>query len=360
MPDDELFRAAKEQRLSTAEEVSRQVKRMMLDQKIKSLCTDFGMQWLKIKKVLSAVPDRDLFPQYYKRKIWSPGHSMIIEQLLLFETILVEDRSILEFVHADYGYLNRQLMDWYGIPPEDVLAYRPQYVDYEDFFRIKWPSSHRGGAITSGAMLLSTSTPVRTSPVYRGNWILNVILNDPPPPPPAAVPAIDEKDAKKNRHLNIREKLEMHKLDSACASCHDRIDPVGFPLERYDPVGRWRNRYANGERIDTNGRIVGKDFDGGARLKLILARERVTFVRAFVKHVMRYALGRDLHFTDEPAITTITNRVIKQNCRFSAVIREIVLSRPFREMTTPAEAIAESRQSRAMPQKFLPEGQVRQ
>ncbi|MDA7924279.1 DUF1592 domain-containing protein, partial [Mariniblastus sp.] len=184
MPDDELFQAAKERRLLTNKQLRYQVNRMLDDPKSKSLATEFGMQWLKVQDVASVLPDKTLYPQYYVKSNQRPppAISMMIEQLLFFESVMVENRRITEFIASEYAYLNRQLMDWYAVDPEQVLGYSPPIDRFEDFFRIKWPNGHRGGVLSSGAMLISTSTTTRTSPVYRGAWILDVIYNSPPPP----------------------------------------------------------------------------------------------------------------------------------------------------------------------------------
>ncbi|MFT5302130.1 MAG: hypothetical protein ACI87E_001247 [Mariniblastus sp.] len=331
MPDDELFQAAKERRLTNPLDLERQVSRMMEDRKIKSLATEFGMQWLKVHKAASAIPDRERFPEYYQEKIIPPpAVSMMIEQLLFFESVMVENRSIEEFVSSDFGFLNRQLMNWYGVDPKAVLGYTPPIGDFEDFFRIKWPNGHRGGVLSSGAMLISTSTTTRTSPVYRGAWILDVVFNAPPPPAPANIPSLEQAEDGLHSQLNVRDKLAKHREDPACASCHDRIDPMGFAFEMFDAVGRWRGKYENGDPIDSSGEINGESFRGSAVFKNVILREKSRFVRAFVEHTMKYALGRQLHYSDAPEIRRISELVIKQNCRFRSVIKQIVLSEMFR------------------------------
>ncbi len=330
MPDDELFQAAAEDRLRTDADLDYQVRRMMADRRVKSLATDFGMQWLKVARLYSARPDKDLFPNWYLVDGDSPGISMAIEQLLLFETILVEDRSILEFVQADYAYLNRPLMDWYFVNPAEALGYTPPQDAYEDFFRIKWPNLHRGGAITSGAMLVSTSATTRTSPVYRGAWVLEVIFNRPPPPPPPEVPALEAVEVPGHSPKNVRERLEQHRLNPTCAVCHDRIDPLGFALEKFDPLGRFRPDYGQNVPIDATGNLYGEEFDGAARFKNVILRQKERFVIGFVEHVAQYALGRQLRASDQEEIERIASRVADRDYRFSAVIREIVLSDLFR------------------------------
>lgn len=332
MPDDALFQAARENRLNNAAGLERQVDRMMDDRRIKSLATDFGMQWLKVQKAASAFPNFTLFADYHagRGKLPPPAVSMMIEQLLLFEAIMVENRSILEFVSSDFSYLNRQLMDWYQIDPKTALGYSPPLEDFEDFFRVKLPNRNRGGVITSGAMLVSTSTTKRTSPVYRGAWILDVIFNAPPPAPPANVPPLEQADKHLAVKLSPREKLAQHRLDPACASCHDRMDPLGFALEAFDAVGRWRQKDESGDPIDSSGAVNGQVYDGPASFKNAILRTKIRFVRAFVEHTMKYALGRQLHYSDEPEIRRITHEVMAQNYRFRAVIKEVVLSEMFR------------------------------
>lgn len=332
MPDDQLFQAARERRLTKPQYLERQVDRMMDDPKIKSLATDFGMQWLKVSKIASALPDKTRFPEYYKSiaTMPPPALSMMIEQLLFFEAVMVENRSIQEFIASDFGYLNRQLMDWYLINPKTALGYTPALENFEDFFRVKWPNGHRGGVMSSGAMLISTSTTTRTSPVFRGAWILDVIFNSPPPPAPGNVPPLEPAEASGLVKLNVRDKLAQHRENPACASCHDRIDPMGFAFEMFDAVGRWRGKYDTGDKIDSTGEINGDAFEGSARFKNVILRDKSRFVRAFTEHTIKYALGRQLHFSDEPEIRRMTEEVIKQNCRFRSVIKQVVLSKMFR------------------------------
>lgn len=336
MPDDALFQAAREKRLTTSVGLSAEVERMMKDRRIKSLSTDFGMQWLKVQKVTSAIPERTRFPSYYKINMAPPAVAMMIEQMLFFETVMIENRSIEEFISSDFAYLNRQLMDLYQLDCKKVLGYTPPEEEFEDFFRIRWPNDHRGGVITSGAMLISTSTTTRTSPVYRGAWILDVIYNAPPPAPPANVPPLEPAEGDPGVVLNVRKKLEQHRLDPACASCHDRMDPPGLALEKFDAIGRWRNQYESGDPIDARGEFEGVEFDGASRFKSVVLRNKSRFVKAFVEHTMKYALGRQLHFSDQPEIRRVTKKVMEQDGRFRSVIEQVVLSESFRRFHDPA------------------------
>lgn len=333
MPDDELFQAAREGRLSTENQLRFQVDRMLDDPKSKSLATEFGMQWLKVQEVASVLPDKSLYPEYYAKSNQRPppAISMMIEQLLFFESVMVENRRITEFIASDYAYLNRQLMDWYSVDPEEVLGYSPPVNRFEDFFRIKWPNGHRGGVLSSGAMLISTSTTTRTSPVYRGAWILDVIFNSPPPPAPADVPPLDATLGDQSADFSVREKLAIHRENEACATCHNVIDPPGFAFEMFDAVGKWRSTYANGKKVDSSGEIRGDEFVGSERFKNVVLRDKSRFVRAFVEHTMKYALGRQLEFADQPEIRRIAEAVGEQDFRFRAVITEVVLSGLFRK-----------------------------
>ena len=337
MPDAELLQAAKEGRLNQPSGLVEEVRRMMRHERIKSLATDFGMQWLKVASVNSARPDRDLFPKFYDSKIHPTATSMIVEQLLFFETILVEDRNIMEFINADWGYLNRNLMDWYGQNPAEVLGYTPDREAYEDFFRIKWSNKHKGGVITAGATLVSTSATTRTSPVYRGAWILDVIFNKPPPPPPANVPALEAADKKAGHSLNVRERLQLHRADPNCAVCHNRMDPLGFALEKFDPVGRFRKSYPNADKIDATGSVFNEDFDGAARFKAVISHNERQFVQGFTEHLLKYALGRRLEVSDRKQVQQIVDAVIRRGKNFSAVVEEVVLSDLFRSPPTTVE-----------------------
>ena len=330
MPDDHLFQAARDGRLGTKDGVTVEVRRMLRDKKIKSLATDFGMQWLKSASVNSARPDRDMFPDFYYSKTHTPGVSMMIEQLLYFETIMVEDRNIMEFIHSDWGYLNRNLMDWYSMNPKKILGYTPDRNSFEDFFRIKWSNLHKGGVISAGATMIGNSTTTRSSPVYRGTWILDVILNRPPPPPPAAVPALEDIVDTPGRPLNVRQRLEQHRLDPTCAVCHDRIDPTGFAFEKFDAVGRFRQNYPNGSKVDARGTLFGEEYEGAARFKAVLLRHEREFVQGFTEHMLKYALGRRLESSDNKDIQAIVDKVIQRGKNFSAVVEEIVLSDLFR------------------------------
>ena len=331
MPDEKLLVLANQGQLVTKEQVLQQAQRMMQDKKVKSLATDFGMQWLKVNRLLSSLPDKDKFKNFYQRKKQPIGVAMAIEQLLLFETILVENRSILDFVDADFAYLNLDLLCWYGLDPESHVGFKLKNEAPHDFFRINLGKNRkRGGAIVSGATLVLTSTSLRSSPVFRGSWILQTIFNRPPPPPPANVPALDKiKIDDTGKLLNPREKLRLHRKDPNCSSCHSRIDPLGFGLEQFDAVGKFRHRYENGDAIDSHGEFEGERFDHASGLKSSILRKQNLFVKAFVEHLLRYAINRELTLADDAEVERIAQAVINDDCRFHAVIEHLVTSSIF-------------------------------
>ena len=330
MPDDELLQAAKEHQLSDRRLVEKQVSRMLLDPKAKSLATDFGMQWLKIRKVATAAPEKSMFGDFYRRvnaPLWT---SMQIEQLLLFETIMVENRNILEFIDADFAYFNNDLMRWYSPSSFEPIGFKPDHDGFDDFFRVKLTSRVRGGVLTSGAMLASTSATTRTSPVYRGAWIAEVIFNRPPPPPPDNIPELEAAVVQIGKTQDIRSMLAEHRKNSACASCHDRIDPLGLAFEHYDVVGRRRAKYGDGQPVDSAGELYGVPFTTAPKFKLALVQKHSEkFVRAFTEHVLKYALSRSLDYSDEVHLLSMTNQVIEKRNRFAEVIRAVALSPPF-------------------------------
>ena len=270
MPDDELLQAAKENQLSDRRLVEKQVSRMLLDPKAKSLATDFGMQWLKVRKVGTAAPEKKMFGDFYRRinaPIWT---SMQIEQLLLFETIMIENRNILDFIDADFAYLNNDLMRWYSHSSFEPIGFTPDHDNYDDFFRVKLTSRVRGGVLTSGAFLASTSATTRTSPVYRGAWIAEVIFNRPPPPPPDNVPELEAAIVQIGETQDVRSMLAEHRKNAACASCHNRIDPLGLAFEHYDVVGRRRVKYGDDQPVDSAGELFGVPFTTAPKFKLVL------------------------------------------------------------------------------------------
>jgi hypothetical protein len=313
MPDEELRLMADQRMLRKPEVLAAQVRRMLKDARARSLVEEFGGQWLQFRALESASPDRERFPQFedYLRL------SMKRETELFFETIVREDRSILEFIEADYTFLNERLARHYGI--DGVTG--PQ------FRRIELTDARRGGVLTQGSILTVSSYATRTSPVLRGKWILENLLNAPPPPPPPGVDNIDEE--KVGSASSLREQLEAHRKNAICAACHRRMDPLGFGLENFDAVGAWRTEDGKFP-VDATGTLPdGRTFSGPIELKTILKAEREAFAKAVTSKLLTYALGRGLEAYDRRTVRTIARRLPAADYRFSSLVVEIVNSAPF-------------------------------
>jgi len=325
--------------------LERQVRRMLLDPRSRALSENFARQWLRLDQLVTAVPDFDRFEEYYARigcEQWKFGLQTMVEPLLLFESIQVEDRSIMLLVDSNYAYRSNELQAWYANPQKPFGNKQNRNrlnTKVQDFNRKALNTRREGGVITTAAILTMTSTPLRTSPIKRGAWVATVIFNDPPPPPPDVVPEIEEDDAAiAASGLTIRQRLKEHATNQSCASCHAKIDPLGFVLESYDPVGRWRDKYTGGLPVDASGKLFGEDeFKNIVEFKdAILARPE-EFMRGFSEHLLSYALGRELKVTDKPAVDRITRKVMADHGRFSTVVVEIAKSLPFRNKTNQKE-----------------------
>ncbi len=343
IPDKELIKSARSGRLTTPSELKKQVERMIEDPKCQSLSQNFARQWLRLDQLITAVPDFDRFQTYYARigcEQWKFGLQTMLEPLLLFESIMVEDRSIMLLVDSKYSYRTDEMESWYQDKvPFKNKGNRNRFNTFNQVFRKRSLSSRReGGIATTAATLTMTSSPLRTSPIIRGAWVATVLLNRPPPPPPDVVPEIEADDRKiEEKGLTIRERLKEHQENQSCASCHDKIDPLGFALESYDAVGRWRDQYSSGLKIDSSGKLFGKDFKDVIGLKNILLQEPQYFMRAFSEHLLSYALGRELALSDKPAVDLITKRVLAEHGKFSTVVLEITKSYPFLYKTNQQE-----------------------
>jgi mono/diheme cytochrome c family protein len=345
IPDEELLNAAKRGELRDAKALERQVRRMLLDRRSRALSENFARQWLRLDQLVTAVPDFDRFEVYYSRRgceQWKFGLQTMIEPLLLFESIQVEDRSIMLLIDSNYAYRSNELQAWYVNPqkPFGNKQNRDRFnTNAQDFSRRALNTRKEGGVITTAAILTMTSTPLRTSPIKRGSWVATVIFNDPPPPPPDVVPEIEEDDAAiAASGLTIRQRLKEHASKQSCASCHAKIDPLGFVLESYDPVGRWRDKYVGDLPIDSKVKLFGEvEVDDVVGFKDAILERPEEFMRGFSEHLLSYALGRELKVTDKPAIDRITRKVMEDHGRFSSVVVEIAKSLPFRNKTNQKE-----------------------
>tara|TARA_Y100001934_G_scaffold283198_2_gene401138 strand:+ start:2531 stop:4555 length:2025 start_codon:yes stop_codon:yes gene_type:complete len=325
-PDDDLIEMARQKRLHEPAMLEEQVDRMLRDRKLKRFCDSFPSQWLQLERIIASVPDPKRYPQFYFAKYRLSMH-MMLEPLLLFEAILVENRSILELIDSDITYRSEALDAWYKDQGKTKSRVRPTVVD---FARTQLTDRRQGGVITSAAVMTMTSSSVRTQPITRGAWMASVIFNNPPEPPPADVPPLVEND-KDTAHLTIREKLAIHRKRADCAGCHVKIDPLGFALENYDPTGFWREKYDNDRPVDVSGELFRKHkFTSIVEFKDAILAEKDRFTRAFAKHVLAFALGREITAADSPALQKITEETRKAGYKMHALIKQIVLSKPFR------------------------------
>jgi len=286
--------------------------------------SNFAGQWLQIRSLELASPDHDLFRLFDE----SLRTAMRKETELLFESILRDNRSVLEFLTADYTFVNERLARHYGM----------DNIKGDRFLRVSLQGTPRRGVLTHGSVLTVTSNPTRTSPVKRGKWVLDNLLNSPPPPPPPNVPELAE-NKEKGLSGTLRERMVQHRANPNCVSCHERMDPIGFGLENFDPIGKWREK--DGKLpIDSTGELSsGESFANARELLEILSRKKGhQFVRALSEKLLIYALGRGLEFPDRCAIDRIVANNARDNFRFSALLSEIIESTPFqmRRGETPA------------------------
>lgn len=315
MPDDELFELARKKALNKDEVLEAQTKRMLKDPKARALAENFGDQWLQIRNLKIVNPDRERFPNFDAKL----RADMARETETFFRAIVDEDRSVLDFLDADYAFVNERLARHYGLSG----------VQGEAFRRVKLTDGRRGGVLTQASVLTVTSNPTRTSPVKRGRWVLEQLLGTPPPPPPPNVPELkDDKNAELKGSL--RQRMEQHRADPNCASCHARMDPLGFGLENYDAVGAWREK-DGGFPIDSSGTLPnGASFQGPTDLKKILKGRSRDFARCLTEKMLIYALGRGLESRDRCVLDAIVEELPRRDYRFSALATAIVKSQPFR------------------------------
>jgi mono/diheme cytochrome c family protein len=320
IPDDELLDLAERGELGRPEVLAAQARRMLADPRSRTLATSFAAQWLHLRNLDDAVPDRRLFPDFDDNL----RQSMRRETELLFEEILREDRSVLGLLDSGHTYLNERLAKHYGIPHVYGTHFRRVALD---------PSSRRGGLLRHGSVLTVTSYATRTSPVLRGKWVLENLIGTPPPPPLPDVPALDDNTVSAN--LPGRERLKKHREQPACAVCHDRIDPVGFALENFDAVGRWRTLDMD-RPVDASGVLPdGTAIDGLAGLEAALVRRPDDFVTALSEKLLTYALGRGVSPSDGPAIRAIVRAAAGEQNKLSSIVVGVVTSVPFRMRKTP-------------------------
>ena len=314
MPDAELFRLAKRGELAKPDVLAAQVRRMVADPRSRALVENFAGQWLQIRNLAGVTPDPVKFPTFDD----SLRAAMKRETELFFGAVMKEDRSVVELIDADFTYLNERLANHYGIDGVSGPAF--QRVSLAK-------GSGRGGVLTHASILTITSNPTRTSPVNRGKWILEQILGTPPPPPPPDVDELEESEEAITSG-SLRERLEKHRAKAECATCHSKMDPLGFALENFDGIGAWRDLDGNFP-IDPTGELpTGETINGPAGLKKVL-KSRETFIRALAEKMLTYALGRGLEYFDKCAVDDICKDMKANGHRFSALLSGVVNSKPF-------------------------------
>ena len=326
LPDGELLDLARAGTLSDPKVLEGQVDRMLSDPKLKRFCDSFPTQWLQLDRIISSVPDEKVYPDfYYAPPSYRTTMDMMMEPLLLFETVLLENRPVLEFIDANYTYRSARLRKWLGEEPGDKIG-GPVTMK---FFRQPLSDRRQGGMITNSAVMTMTSGPHETKPITRGAWLAGVIFNSPPPPPPADVPPLP-KPEKEDANLTLRERFSAHRERADCAGCHEKLDPLGFALENFDPVGRWRDDYEGGLRVDSEGVLFRRhEFGDVVEFKDAILKERQRFVRALAGHMLAFALGRELSPSDSPALDRVAEATAAREYRMKAMIKAIVLSEPF-------------------------------
>ena len=321
IPDDQLLGLAIDGKLRQPAVLEQQVRRMLADRRSDALVTNFAGQWLYLRNLATASPDARLFPDFDDNL----RQAFRQETELFFESIVQEDRNVLDLLRARYTFVNERLARHYGIP--NVYGSRFRRVALGD-------DSVRGGLLGHGSILTVTSYSTRTSPVLRGKWVLENIVGTPPPPPPPNVPPLME-NIGSGKVLSMRERMAQHRVNPACSGCHQLMDPAGLSMENFDAIGRWRTRTEGGTAVDSSGGLPGGgSFEGVGGLRNALLARPELFVNTVTEKLMTYALGRGLEFYDAPAVRGIARSARANDYRFSSLVLGIVNSDPFQMRRT--------------------------
>jgi hypothetical protein len=326
-PDDELIALGAGGKLGDDEVLEKQTRRMLADPRAESLATNFAAQWLNLQNLKDALPDPLMFPNFDRNL----AISMRRETELLFDSVVHEDRNVLDLLTANYTFVDERLAKHYGIP--NVLGSR--------FRRVEIANETRRGLLGEAAILTLTSVANRTSPVQRGKWVMNVLLGVPPPAPPPNVPALKEA-AENTKPLSVRDRLEEHRRNPACASCHKLMDPIGFALENFDAVGVWRTN--DGEfRVDAGGQMYdGAKLDGPASLRRAILNHSDSFIRNFTENLLAFGLGRVPDYYDMPVVRSIDREAARNGDRFSSFVLGVVRSAPFQMRRAEGELVSQA------------------
>jgi mono/diheme cytochrome c family protein len=327
IPDEELLAAASQGRLSDRAELDRQVRRMLADPRSSALVANFAGQWLQVRNLKTLLPNSDEFPDFDDNL----RQAFARETNMFFESVIREDRNVLDLLTADYTFVNERLARHYGVPG----------IYGSQFRRITLADDVRRGLLGKGSLLAVTSHATRTSPVNRGKWVLENILGTPPAPPPPNVPALKEPEPGAATKT-MREQMVEHRANPTCASCHKVMDPIGFAMENFDAVGAWRSRDA-GAPIDASGELAdGSKVDGVVALRQALVSRPDVFVGALTEKLLTYALGRGLDYPDMPAVRSIVASASRDRYRFSSIVSGIVTSTPFQMRMKPVSEVVQA------------------
>ena len=326
-PDDELLKAAGAGRLSLPGGMQAQMRRMLADPKADALSTRFASQWLRLQDLEGTTPDPILYP-YADQTL---TRALQRETELFFDALVREDRSVLDLLTADFTYVNDRVARHYGLPN----------VSGQQFRRVTLPPSRRG-ILGHGSVLMLTSIADRTSPVMRGKWVMEVLLGTPPPPPPPNVPALEETagTGASGQTLSVRQRMEQHRSNPTCNSCHRVIDPLGLALENFDATGRYRIK-DGGAQVDTAGTLYdGTPIDGPDSLRQAVLRRKDVFLTSFTESLLTYALGRRVEPADMPLVRRIIRDAARRDYRISAFVQGVVDSAAFQRVRVPSETPA--------------------
>ncbi|QDV50091.1 DUF1592 domain-containing protein [Gimesia fumaroli] len=317
MPDEELMALADQGKLHEPPVLKDQVRRMLMAPRSRALFDGFGAQWLKLGNLHERTFDPEKFPQMNA----ALRTAMYDEARLFFESIVRENRSVANFIDSDFTFLNENLATIYGLE---------KTVTGPEMRKVSLTNGNRGGILGMPGVLAATSFPNRTSPVNRGVWVLEQVLGDHVPPAPPNVPSLEKQDQKQVASLTLRERTELHRSEAVCANCHRLLDPIGFGLENFDAIGRWRDQDENGQAIDASGELPGgKHFSNPQELKAIIAEQNAKFSRNLVERLLAYALCRRLEGYDEIVIDELMQKIAKDDYRMQTLITEVVTSYPF-------------------------------
>ncbi|MSO36608.1 MAG: DUF1592 domain-containing protein, partial [Acidobacteria bacterium] len=339
-PDAELSKLASLGRLTAPGIYEKQIARLIADPRSEALSKRFARQWLRLGDVEGVLPDAVAYP-YFDRTL---GDAFVKESELFFDSLVREDRSVMDLLTADYSFVNERVARHYGIPNVAGNAFR----------RVTLPAERRG-ILTHGSVLVLTSVADRTSPVMRGKWVMEVMMGSPPPPPPPNVPALEEtKGQVLGKVLTVRERMEEHRKNPQCTSCHRVIDPLGLALENFDVTGKWRIK-DNGMPVDPTGTLYdGTPMNGAAGLRAALLKHQDVFLLSFTENLMTYALGRRIEAPDMSAVRRLVRDAAKRDYKMSAFVQAVATSPLFTmgRAAEPATTVA------AKPQAPSPKPQV--